>query len=68
LAWLDVLCIGLKGHFQEVQGELMRWATENQIAVAVVRPDRQIYGFCGKDAQLDAKLSVVINRLAKSLE
>ena len=44
--WLHTLHIGPNGWADEVAGNLTHWADSHGIALALVRPDRQIFGVC----------------------
>ena len=65
--WLDTLFIGKKGQFIEVEGELMNWANENEVALAIIRPDRQVYGICKKGAVAKHQLSRILDVLDRQL-
>ena len=45
-SWLHTLHIGPNGLADEVAGKLTHWAVSHGIALALVRPDRQIFGVC----------------------
>ncbi len=42
-AWLSTLHLNPRGEAYEVEGEIMSWAAEHEIAFAIVRPDRYVY-------------------------
>lgn len=65
--WLDTLHVGPTGRAVEATGELTNWATEHQIRLALVRPDRQVYGVCLEGAELEAELQNMLTALAQQL-
>ena len=65
--WIDSLFIGKKGQFIEVEGELMNWANKNEVSLAIIRPDRQVYGICRKGTVVSHQLSVMLDALDRQL-
>jgi len=65
---LSTLHIGPETSLQEIEGELMNWATEHAVGLALVRPDRQVFGICRKGADLATQLEQLIDRLYRQLE
>ncbi|MEM7020189.1 MAG: bifunctional 3-(3-hydroxy-phenyl)propionate/3-hydroxycinnamic acid hydroxylase [Pseudomonadota bacterium] len=61
------LHIGPDGQAIEVNGELTRWAEEHDIALAVVRPDRHVYGVCKLGGDLEAQLEALLSNLQHQL-
>lgn len=60
---LSTLHIGSADCAIEVDGELMSWAAEHAIALALVRPDRQVYGVCKTGPRVGAELQAMLDRL-----
>ena len=58
----------LSHRLQEIEGELMNWATEHAVGLALVRPDRQVFGICRKGTDLAPQLEQLIYRLYLQLE
>ena len=52
---------------QETDGEIMNWVAENNVAVAILRPDRQVYGICKSASCAGAELPAMIATLIKQL-
>ncbi len=65
---LSTLHIGPEASLQEIEGELMNWATEHAVGLALVRPDRQVFGICRKGPDLAPQLEQLIDRLYRQLE
>jgi hypothetical protein len=65
--WLDTLHFGSCGSVQETSGEIMNWVAENNVAVAILRPDRQVYGICKSTSYAGAELPAMIATLIKQL-
>jgi 3-(3-hydroxy-phenyl)propionate hydroxylase len=65
--WLDTLHFGSGGSVQETDGEIMNWVAENNVAVAILRPDRQVYGICKSASCAGAELPAMIATLIKQL-
>ncbi len=65
--WLDTLHFGSGGSVQETDGEIMNWVAENNVAVAILRPDRQVYGICKSASYAGAELPAMIATLIKQL-
>lgn len=66
-SWISTLRVGPSGDADELQGELMQWANRHQISLALVRPDRQVYGVCLKGADLQSELDAMLNTLRLQL-
>lgn len=65
--WLDTLHIGPIGDAVEASGELTPWVTEHRIRLALVRPDRQVYGVCLEGAELKTELQNMLSALGQQL-
>ena len=65
--WLDTLHFGSRGGVQETQGEIMNWVAENNVAIVLLRPDRQVYGVCKSGPHIAAELPTMIATLLKQL-
>ena len=69
MAPLVCLQIGPSGHATDTSRMLSGWADTHGIGIAIVRPDRQVYGVCGRVAgtALHSELSGLLSRLEKQL-
>ena len=69
IAPLVCLQIGPGGHATDTSRMLSGWADTHGIGIAIVRPDRQVYGVCGRVAgtALHSELSGLLSRLEKQL-
>ena len=65
--WLSTLHIGSTGDACEIEGEIVNWAAEHAIALALVRPDRQVYGVCKTGSAIVAELQSMLIRLNEQL-
>tara|TARA_B110000037_G_scaffold216269_1_gene274985 strand:- start:1753 stop:3333 length:1581 start_codon:yes stop_codon:yes gene_type:complete len=61
--------LGDQGQGIDREGLLTRWADDNNVALALLRPDRQIYGLCYKDSSesLKDQLDKLIDQLKNQL-
>jgi 3-(3-hydroxy-phenyl)propionate hydroxylase len=66
-AWLSTVHIGSAGGICEIEGEMMHWAAEHAIALALVRPDRQVYGVCKTGSRIAVELQTMLVRLNEQL-
>ena len=66
---LKTLNLGVHGQGVDEAGALRRWADDNQIAIAVLRPDKQIYGLCYQNStkSLDEQLADLLSQLKTQL-
>ena len=64
---LTVLSVGKIGGVKEIEGTLCNWADEYDIAIALVRPDLQIYGICDNESDLAGQVATLISRLQSQL-
>ena len=64
---LSTLHIGPEANLQEIEGELMNWASEHAVDLALVRPDRQVFGICSKEADLTSQLTQLIDTLYRQV-
>jgi hypothetical protein len=57
--------LGAQGQGIDKEGLLQRWADDNNVALALLRPDRQIYGLCYTDSSdsLKGQLGKLIDQL-----
>ena len=66
-----VACLNLgdHGHGIDAQGRLQRWADTHQVAIAILRPDRQIFGLCYRhaDESLESQLEQLMSELKAQL-
>jgi 3-(3-hydroxy-phenyl)propionate hydroxylase len=62
---LNCVHIGLPGQMRDISGVLNNWATDHSIEIALVRPDRQVYGVCtkGSGVELRQQLAGLLTRL-----
>lgn len=66
-AKVSVLQVGGEGGLLEVEGTLCSWARLNNVALALVRPDLQIYGVCLENDNLKQQLEGLLSRLRQQL-
>ncbi len=66
---LTTLQIGKDSRIQEVDKSLRDWARGHGVSVAVIRPDRQVYGICNAatEDELRVQLSSLLARLDDTL-
>ena len=66
---LSSFALGESGQGLDKEGLLQGWADDNKVALALLRPDRQIYGLCYKDSSETVKdqLSKLIDQLKSQL-
>ncbi|MDT2079035.1 MAG: hypothetical protein RMX54_12235, partial [Planktomarina sp.] len=66
---LKTFNVGAHGQGVDETGALHRWADEHQIAIAILRPDKQIYGLCYQHSvkSLDQQLADLLGQLKTQL-
>ncbi len=62
---IEALAIGIPDGFKIKKGSLTIWAETNNVELALVRPDRQIYGVCSSNQKQD--ISMQLQNLISSL-
>ena len=66
---ISSISLGQNGQGIDKDGRLQRWANENEVALALLRPDRQIYGLCYRHNSMSIKdqLTKLIDQLKEQL-
>jgi len=66
---LKTFNIGVHGQGIDETGTLQCWADDNQIAIALLRPDKQIYGLCYQNnaQSLSEQLADLLGQLKTQL-
>lgn len=64
---LSLLQVGGEGGMHEIEGTLCSWARLNNISLAIVRPDLQIYGVCLENDDPKQQLEGLLSRLRQQL-
>ena len=66
---LKTFNVGAHGQGVDEAGALRHWADEHQIAIAILRPDKQIYGLCYQHSakSLDQQLADLLGQLKTQL-
>ena len=66
--WLNTVCFGSAENAYEMGGELASWVVKYDVGLALVRPDRQVYGVCKSGQLMHTEMLSLLDRLIIQLD